>query len=277
MANNLWQGVPTDIGARERSELDRRAAVERVIAAMRERLDRPFALDEMARIAFLSRFYFNRIFREVTGLPPVRFQTALRIAEAKRLLLSTDMSVTEVCFELGYQSLGTFTTHFHELVGVSPRELRRAVSPAAPLPAVLAEPLARSAGQHGMPTVEGELLGGRGDGTALLGLFRQPNPQGRPLACSVLAGPGRYELHTDARGMAFVAAIVPEPGEGPPLVALMRQPVQLGTGRANRRDLRLRPIQPTDPPILLVIPGLHEHGIPGHQPMPDAAGTLIAQ
>src|SRR4051812_20397614 len=98
--------VAEQLGARAQSELDRCAAVEKVIAAMHERIDRPFALDEMAEIAFLSRFYFNRVFREITGLPPVRFHTALRIAAAKRLLTTTDLSVTEVCFELGYQSLG---------------------------------------------------------------------------------------------------------------------------------------------------------------------------
>src|SRR4051794_38758462 len=112
-------------GARARSEVERCAAVDRVIAEMHDRLDRPFALDEMARIAFLSPFYFNRVFRQQTGVPPRRFHTALRVESAKRLLMTTDRSVTEICLEVGYQSLGTFTTHFRELVGVSPRELRR--------------------------------------------------------------------------------------------------------------------------------------------------------
>jgi AraC family transcriptional regulator len=109
---------------------------------MHERIDRPFALDEMARIAYLSPFYFNRVFRQLTGLPPRRFHTALRIAAAKRLLLTTDLSVTEVCLEVGYQSLGTFTTHFHELVGVSPRELRRLASDPARAAAQVADAFA---------------------------------------------------------------------------------------------------------------------------------------
>src|SRR4051812_4611612 len=143
-----WEGA----GARARSELDRWTAVDKVIAAMHERIDRPFPLEEMASIAYLSRFYFNRVFREITGLPPVRFHTALRIAEAKRMLLTTELSVTEVCFELGYQSLGTFTSHFHQLVGVSPRALRRAATAAGPVPAELAAALARPQGS-GAPAV----------------------------------------------------------------------------------------------------------------------------
>src|SRR4051794_36729248 len=114
--------VSGQLGARAQSELGRFAAGEKVIAAMHQRIDRPSPLAGMAEIAFLSRFYFNRASREITGLPPVRFHTALRIAAAKRLLTTTDLSVTEVCFELGYQSLGTFTTHFHQLVGISPRD-----------------------------------------------------------------------------------------------------------------------------------------------------------
>ena len=71
-------------GARARSEVERSAAVERVIEAMHERLDRPFALDEMARIAYLSPFYFNRIFRQQTGVPPRLAGIATRDRERPR-------------------------------------------------------------------------------------------------------------------------------------------------------------------------------------------------
>ena len=112
-------------------------------------------LDEMARIAYLSPFYFNRIFRQLTGVPPRRFHTALRIDAAKRLLLTTDLSVTEMCLEVGYQSLGTFTTHFHELVGVSPRALRRLAS--EPWPAPRWRPRAPVAEASVAPAVSGDL------------------------------------------------------------------------------------------------------------------------
>jgi len=264
-----WDAERASLDARARSELDRCAAVDRVIAAMHERIDRPFALDEMAHIAYLSRFYFNRVFREVTGLPPVRFHTALRIAGAKRMLVTTDLSVTEVCLEVGYQSLGTFTTHFHELVGVSPREFRRAASATASVPAGLADALARAQSASGAPAVEGDLLGAPETEPAFVGLFRQPYPHGLPFACTVVDGSGRYELHVDARGSFHVAATAFAADERPALVAVTRRPVRLAPGRTSRRDLRLRPVRRTDPPILLALPRMSSARENGGRPMSD--------
>ncbi len=56
-------------------------AVERVIKSMKERLDAPLDLDEMASIAHFSPFHFNRVFREVTGIPPAQFLNALRLED----------------------------------------------------------------------------------------------------------------------------------------------------------------------------------------------------
>jgi AraC-like DNA-binding protein len=268
--------LPAPRGARAQSELDRHAAIENVILAMHERLDRPFSLDEMAAIAYLSRFYFNRVFREITGLPPVRFHTALRIAAAKRLLMTTDLSVTEVCLEVGYQSLGTFTTHFHELVGLSPRELRRFAS--AP-PAL--EHFTPADDVAGGAAVEGEVLGAAEGRLIFVGLFTQPYPQGRPVACTAISGSGTYRLRSDAEGTYYAAAAVFH-GDGadeePELVAVTRRPVRLVPGRGSRRDLRLRPVRRTDPPILLALPQIGDaRGRDDHRPIPSAAGTLLTQ
>jgi AraC family transcriptional regulator len=263
-------------------------AVENVIAAMHERIDRPFSLDEMASIAYLSRFYFSRVFREVTGLPPVRFHTALRIAAAKRLLVTTELSVTEVCLAIGYQSVGTFATHFQELVGLSPRDLRRsATETGAPgvdhigASATLdrrAEPLA----------VDGELTGVAEDALVFVGLFPQPCPHGPPVACTAVTGSAGYALRTATVGTYHVAAAAfadddPGAGEPPARVAITRRPLLLAPGRSSRHDLRLRPVRRTDPPILLALPrtadlrALQFQGSDGHQPIPKAAGTLITQ
>src|ERR1700716_965915 len=83
-------------------------AVERVIQTMHDRLDEPLTLHEMSRIAYISPYHFNRIFRQITGIPPNQFFYALRLETAKRLLLTTNTSVTDVCFDVGYNSLGTF-------------------------------------------------------------------------------------------------------------------------------------------------------------------------
>src|SRR5262250_816963 len=81
-------------------------AVQRVICTFRDRLDQNISLKEMAAVAYMSRYHFNRTFRQVTGLPPRRFLTKLRVEAATRMLLDTNHSITEICLDLGYTSLG---------------------------------------------------------------------------------------------------------------------------------------------------------------------------
>src|SRR5687768_11601676 len=82
-----------------------RRAVERVITSARERLCEPISLRDMSRVAYISPFHFNRVFHEITGLPPTKFISAMRLEEAKRLLLNTHLSITDISFEVGYTSL----------------------------------------------------------------------------------------------------------------------------------------------------------------------------
>jgi transcriptional regulator GlxA family with amidase domain len=91
-------------------------AVQRVIIAIRGRLDENISLTEMASVAYMSRYHFNRTFRQITGLPPRRFLSKLRVEAATRMLLNTNSSITEICLDVGYTSLGTFIRrHFsHE-------------------------------------------------------------------------------------------------------------------------------------------------------------------
>src|SRR5215472_13479816 len=100
-------------------------SVERVIATMRDRIDEPLSLGSMARIAFTSRYHFNRVFRQVTGVPPAQFLYALRLERAKRLLMQTQRKVIDICYDVGYNSVGTFTRRFTDLLGVSPGTFRQ--------------------------------------------------------------------------------------------------------------------------------------------------------
>jgi AraC-like DNA-binding protein len=82
-------------------------------------------LEDSARHASLSPFYFNRLFSQAFGETPHAFVARLRMDEAKKLLLAGNHSVTDVCFEVGYESLGSFTTRFHSQVGLSPGAFQR--------------------------------------------------------------------------------------------------------------------------------------------------------
>src|SRR5579862_1134344 len=112
-------------GFRDRTTTVHVQAVERVIQTMRERLDDNLSLQDLSDAALASPYHLNRIFRQTTGIPPFTFLAALRMEAAKRLLLTTSLSVTEVCCEVGYSSVGTFTSHFSRFVGLSPRQMRR--------------------------------------------------------------------------------------------------------------------------------------------------------
>lgn len=99
-------------------------AVERVIAHLAAGLAESHTLEDMADIAMISPFHFNRIFREVVGLSPVRYLYAMRIEEAKRLILTTPLKIIDICYAVGYNSLGSFNKRFVSLVGCSPRRIR---------------------------------------------------------------------------------------------------------------------------------------------------------
>jgi AraC-like DNA-binding protein len=84
----------------------------------------PLDLNIMAREAGYSRFHFARAFNAAYGETPRAYLTRRRIERAKSLLRSANLSVTEICFLVGFSSLGSFSTRFRELVGRSPSEYR---------------------------------------------------------------------------------------------------------------------------------------------------------
>ncbi|MGN6104504.1 MAG: helix-turn-helix domain-containing protein, partial [Kofleriaceae bacterium] len=81
--------------------------------------------DELARRAGLSRFHFVRRWREAFGVTPHEDLTRLRIARAKALLAGDRASITEICLEVGFSSLGSFSTLFAERTGCPPSAWRR--------------------------------------------------------------------------------------------------------------------------------------------------------
>jgi len=105
---------------------DRRAIV--AIRRVRDRIDREYAsplnVEELARGAFLSAGHLSREFRRIYGESPYSYLMTRRIERAMTLLRRGDLSITDICFAVGYSSLGTFSTRFSELVGVSPRAYR---------------------------------------------------------------------------------------------------------------------------------------------------------
>ena len=100
----------------------------------RDRIDREYAqpldVDAIARGVHMSGGHFSRQFRRAYGESPYSYLMTRRIERAMALLRRGDLSVTEVCFEVGCSSLGTFSTRFTELVGMPPSVYREQMADA---------------------------------------------------------------------------------------------------------------------------------------------------
>src|ERR1041384_4357413 len=96
---------------------------------VRDRIDREYAepldIEALARGVNMSAGHLSRQFKLAFGESPYSYLMTRRIERAMALLRRGDMTVTEVCFAVGCQSLGTFSTRFTELVGVPPSTYRR--------------------------------------------------------------------------------------------------------------------------------------------------------
>lgn len=101
-----------------------------LLRRVRDRIDREYAqpldVEALARGVHLSSGHLSRQFRQAYGESVYSYLMTRRIERAMALLRRGDLSVTEVCFEVGCQSLGTFSTRFTELVGMSPSAYRQA-------------------------------------------------------------------------------------------------------------------------------------------------------
>lgn len=115
---------------------------------MRDRIDREFAqplnVEELARGALMSAGHLSREFRRVYGESPYSYLMTRRIERAMTLLRRGDLSVTDICFAVGFSSLGTFSSRFSQLVGVSPTAYREDPSRSVEgIPACLAKQITR--------------------------------------------------------------------------------------------------------------------------------------
>ena len=95
-------------------------AKDRMDAASHEQ----WPVERLARVSGVSQAHFARSFKHAFGLPPHRYLLTRRIERAKALLRDTEMSITEIAFQTGWDSLGTFGRTFKDITGESPSTLR---------------------------------------------------------------------------------------------------------------------------------------------------------
>lgn len=125
--------VAGENGAVSRATEDRNRRMLRARDAMDRDFAAPLDIAALARLTHTSPAHFIRTFRAVFGETPHRYLQRRRVERAMFLLRATDRSVTEICFEVGFASLGTFSRTFTAILGESPTAHRnRGPLPAAP-------------------------------------------------------------------------------------------------------------------------------------------------
>ena len=241
-------------------------AVERVISYMRSHLENPFDLDQIARLAAISKFHFVRVFEEITGTTPHHFLACLRVQRAKELLLNTGFSITEICMQVGYSSLGSFSASFSALVGASPQQFRTLPKRLTPTQFARAVWHFLASDQRVVgPALEGVVEGPRKlHGFTFVGAFTTGVPQGMPLSGTVLLAPGQFRIQRpDVPDFHLLGAFIPLSADLSTIVTTL--PVGMvastrvqesGAGGGAKPRLVLRPLRPTDPPIVLALPAL---------------------
>ena len=244
------------------------AAVERVIADMRRRPDAPLDLKEMANIASVSRCHFDRVFHEIVGVTPRQFQTALRLNAAARLLLTTETKVTDICFEVGYESLGSFISRFTRTFGIAPQKMRDLARHidlpwgdrlTQTLDHIFPEP--EPPFLHGFVRTEREI-----NGPIFIGLFDTPMPVNAPVACVVVHQSGSFRMGSVPDGDFYLLGVAVPWNEGPLDFLLdestlrggvVDRPLHIAGGvTSGYTSFTLREARAIDPPINLALPFL---------------------
>jgi AraC family transcriptional regulator len=233
-------------------------AVDQAVNCIWERYSDPLSLADMAQSAMLGRFHFAHVFKEQTGISPGRFLAAVRIYQAKRMLLASTMSVAGISSAVGYSSLGTFTSHFTDSVGISPSRFRHASH----------HDRVRACGMlPDSPVPEGAAMGtvrlpeGYAVARVYVGIFDTRILQRRPQAATVLDVTSQrthpYWLPRVPDGRWFLHAVaVADTDEPEPWT---RRHLLVGGGGQVKSPLAaitLRPRTLTDPPALLALPDL---------------------
>lgn len=240
-------------------------AVLRAIQVMRERMGEQLTVDDLARAAMFSKFHFTRVFQRVTGVSPGRFLSVLRLQQAKMLLVSTGMSVTDISTYVGYNSVGTFSSRFSRSVGMSPTMYRRRSGFAPVLPV--------RGGRTCEATLSCRVRLAEPDDKAVVfvGIFPDRIPEGRPVRCAVLNDREQVRWAAIPPGTWYLLAQSASPDEqllpdgpddaGRPVAVATHGPFLVHPGWSASLDLVLRPTRLFDPPVLLALLDAREYAM----------------
>jgi AraC family transcriptional regulator len=231
-----------------------RRAVERAIVTMQQNLGERLTIDDMARSAMFSKFHFSRVFQRVTGVSPGRFLSAMRLEEAKRLLVTTSFTVADISHRVGYNSVGTFSSRFRSSVGVSPTTYRQLGGTTTEIA------VDENVEEPSTSTVRGHVLAPPAESLELvfIGLFPSRILQGPPVRYSILQRPGTYLLQNVPLGTWYLMAYSNTPATrelAEVSYVGSHGPIKIQRDVTARiADVQLRRMRLVDPPVLMALP-----------------------
>lgn len=236
-----------------------------------------------------SPYHLARIFERQLGVPPGQFLAAHRFQRAKELLLSGDGRIIDVCFAVGFTSVGTFTTRFSAAVGLSPTEFRQ-------VPDVLADSpphpihLAGGARRGGLVAGSASLTPGAlaalgGSASVYVGLFRRRAACGLPISGSLLGETGDYLL-TDVPAGSYwlLASALPARADARGqllpdrrVVGASPRPVHVTRkDHLHQRDVQLDVAPEWSAPVVLALPPLASEDAQDWRRPRDRPGPRVA-
>ncbi|MEW8972133.1 MAG: helix-turn-helix domain-containing protein [Mesobacillus sp.] len=234
---------------------------------MKENIDEELTSDQLAAIAGYSPYHFSRVFKEVTGVSPRYYLSALRIEAGKEMLIrSSSNSILKTLLDIGFHSLGTFSSKFKQSVGQSPKQFQKHAIKLHQLMNELDERQIAIPEKVNLPAVHCRIEAPEDfKGLIFVGLFPRPIPDQAPIAGTALRPAHReFTFNRVPTGTYYVLAAAISWSANPRDYFLLSKSlrgkaegvIEIYSGSWVEVKVKLREPMPYDPPILVNLPSL---------------------
>ncbi|MBT2663426.1 helix-turn-helix domain-containing protein [Bacillus sp. ISL-45] len=242
-------------------------AVTKTIEYMKENINEELTSDKLAAVAGYSPYHFSRVFKEVTGVSPRHYLSALRIEAGKEMLMeSSSHSILKTLLDIGFHSLGTFSSKFKQFVGQSPKQFQKDALKLHRFINEMDERENAVPNDVRLPAVQCRIEAPENfRGLIFVGLFPRPIPDQTPIAGTALRHTQRnYTFTRVPNGTYYVLATAIPRSLNPRDYFLLSKSlrgkaegsIEISTGSWIEVHIKLREPMPYDPPILVNLPSL---------------------
>ncbi|QED46240.1 helix-turn-helix transcriptional regulator [Cytobacillus dafuensis] len=240
-------------------------AVEEAIEYMKNHLEADITSEDLAAKYGYSTYHFLRAFKEVTGVTPRHFLSALRIEASKQMLTRPSNSILKSLLSIGYKSIGSYSSRFKQYVGQSPKRFKleyeflyqfiNLYKDKKSYQMISKTSASITCHIKAPPTFKGLVF---------VGLFPRPIPDQKPVLGTVLHNEGTCKFDHVPNGTYYILAAAIHWSTNPmdyfildkALRGIFDQPIEVRKDTIAEVEILLRDPQPFDPPILINLPML---------------------